>query len=297
MTQPESVRRQIEEAQRIHQAVYSPPEESDQGEQQEEVQQAPDSSGQVHDWKLRFTNYKANADREIANLRNGMGQLQAQLQAAVKQLEEVKQAKDRENSRVLPPELLSEDEREMLGEENLAIVAKVADAKAQAKVTAMEGTIKRLEEQLAFYAGREQQRDQRAAVKTLEEKMTEAYDGWKKVDNDPAFAAWMSEVDPLTGKPRDYLFKAAQRSGDVERMADFYRKYGEGKGARDPRQNLLTPAGRPGVNEPQGGRVWSQRDVAEFYAKIRRGEFRGREAERQALEADLFAAQREGRVR
>lgn len=296
MTQPESVRRQIEEAQRLHEEVYQVPGEPVQ-EPQGEQQQAPDASGQVHDWKLRFTNYKANADREISTLRQSVGGLQAQLQAAVKQLEEVQQAQTRAQAGLVPNDLLSAEEKDLLGEENLAVVAKVADAKAQAQVSALMNEIKALKDQLSFYTQREVKRDQQAQAQTLEELLTKAYQNWRQVDNDPAFAAWMSEVDQITGRPREYFFRIARQSGDVPRLAAFYREYGE-KRAADPREALITPQGRTGGNEPQNsGRVWSQAAINEFYAQVRRGDFRGKEQDRRALEADLFAAQREGRIR
>jgi hypothetical protein len=297
VTQPESVRRQIEEATRLHQEAYQQPAQPEQVPQVEpEQQQAPDSSGQVHDWKLRFTNYKASADREIATLRQGVGNLQAQLQSALTQLDEVRKVQAQAQSGVVPSDLLSAEEKDMLGEENLAIVAKVADAKAKGQVAELQGTVRKLEEQLAFYAGREQKRDQKAATQTLQQRLTAAYANWEKVDADPGFAVWMGETDPLTGQPRAYFFRAANQTGDVQRLAAFYREYGEKVGS-DPRESLLTPPGRASAQTPVTGRIWSQETIRDLYAAIRRGQFQGKDQERRDLEADLFAAQRDGRVR
>lgn len=295
MFQPESVKRQAEEAQRIHEAVYQIPGEEPAPEPQKDEQ--PDASGQVHDWKLRFTNYKASADREISTLRHGVGQLQAQVQALAGQLEEARKQTQQQQAVVVPPDLLSDSEKDMLGEENLAIVAKVADAKAKGQIAELQGTIKRLEEQLSFYAGREHKRDQMAAAATLQERLTAAYPSWQKVDQDPAFELWMREVDPLTGRPRDHFFKVAHQAGDVSRLAAFYREYGEKRGA-DPREAMVMPNSRPSAEAPPAkGKTWARSEIAEFYERVRRGEYNAKPQEKAALEADIFAAQREGRVR
>jgi hypothetical protein len=295
MTQPESVKRQIEEAQQAYQAAYMAPQADPPPEPEKPPEPIPDAAGQVHDWKLRFTNYKASADREIASLRQAVAGLQQQLSSAVESLNAAKAERERAQARVVPEELLSEQERDLLGDENLAVVAKVADAKAQAKVSALEGEIQQLKEALSFYSGREMQRDHLNAEQDLRQRMARAYPDWEKFDNDDRFKSWMHEPDPLTGRRRIELFQAARQASDVGRLAAFYREYGETVG-RDPRAEMLQPPSRPGKEAPpQGKRIWSNDLIGKFYRDKAAGVFKPEEAA--ALQQDIFDAQREGRIR
>lgn len=296
MTQPEGVRRQIEEAQQAYQAAYMQP---PQGDPAPEVEQkpdpVPDAAGQLHDWKLRFTNYKASADREIAGLRQSVAGLQQQLSSAVEALNAAKAERERAQARVVPGDLLSDEEKDLLGEENLAVVAKVADAKAQARTSELEAQVRKLQEQLSFYSGREAQREQVSEEQLLRQKLTQAYPHWEKHDNDPRFRAWMAEADPLTGRPRLDYFRAARAAWDVSRLADFYRDFGTKVGG-DPRADLVQPASRPGAaTAVDGKRIWTNSLIEQFYTDRKLGRISPEDA--RTIEQDLFAAQREGRVR
>jgi hypothetical protein len=50
----------------------------------------------------------------------------------------------------------------------------------------------------------------------------------------------------------------------------------------------------PTPNQPK---VWAQNEVIAFYEAKRKGEFRGREADMQAIEAAINLAMAEGRIR
>jgi hypothetical protein len=50
-------------------------------------------------------------------------------------------------------------------------------------------------------------------------------------------------------------------------------------------------------NAPAEKQIITTADVNAFYDAVRKGYYNGREAEKNALEQELFAAQREGRVR
>lgn len=44
-------------------------------------------------------------------------------------------------------------------------------------------------------------------------------------------------------------------------------------------------------------KVYTRVDVAKFFDDVRKGVYKGREQERDRIERDIFAAQREGRIR
>jgi NADPH-dependent glutamate synthase beta subunit-like oxidoreductase len=67
----------------------------------------------------------------------------------------------------------------------------------------------------------------------------------------------------------------------------------------DPREALVAP-GRGKAGQPQQRsqpKVWNDVDIRKFYSDLRRGVYRGREAEADAIDADIIRANAEGRVR
>jgi len=52
------------------------------------------------------------------------------------------------------------------------------------------------------------------------------------------------------------------------------------------------------ANSSQDGKpVYTHAEIKRFYNDVRRGAYAGRDADKARIEADMFAAQREGRVR
>jgi hypothetical protein len=56
-------------------------------------------------------------------------------------------------------------------------------------------------------------------------------------------------------------------------------------------------SGTAGAQDGAGKRVWTRAEIAQFYRDKSAGRFAKREAHAKKLEEDIFAAQREGRVR
>jgi hypothetical protein len=67
----------------------------------------------------------------------------------------------------------------------------------------------------------------------------------------------------------------------------------------------LTTLAAPGRPNPAAGNtqvpdskpVYTHKDVSDFYDYVRKGVYVGQEQLKQQIEADIFAAQREGRIR
>jgi hypothetical protein len=101
-------------------------------------------------------------------------------------------------------------------------------------------------------------------------------------------------------------------------VLNFFKGFVSELAAEDPDQNIPTvvppaPApARPSLetlaapgrartsaqpNAPTEKQIITTADIDAFYDAVRRGMYRGREAEQAQLEQELFLAQREGRVR
>ena len=132
---------------------------------------------------------------------------------------------------------------------------------------------------------------------------------WQDINGNKEFQAWLLEVDPLTGIPRQTYLDDAQRGLDARRVANFFTAWKGMTGTSDARtlpavqsaselERQVAPGkGRSGGAKPQGeARTYTNEDIRKFFTDVQRGKYRGKEAERDRIERDIFAAQREGRI-
>lgn len=135
---------------------------------------------------------------------------------------------------------------------------------------------------------------------------------WQQTNNTPEFKTWLLSVDDLTGHTRQSFLDQAQKALDVKRVSAFFRLFAAATGKPIPTATLtaqpngsaselekqLAPGrsrgGQPPVNPT--AKTYTQADIAKFYDDVRKGLYKGREAERNSIEADIFAANKENRV-
>ena len=160
----------------------------------------------------------------------------------------------------------------------------------------------------------------------LDQSVTDANGNsiWEQINSAPEFQSWLEQVDPYAGAKRGAMLAAAYQSRDLPRVAAFFTGFMKEHAAVAPtgQQQTSAPAGQtqpgtptvslaslaaPGTgvggpvtagapNEP-GQRVYNRSEIAAFYADVQKGGYRGRDAERQAIEKDIFLAGKTGRIR
>lgn len=130
---------------------------------------------------------------------------------------------------------------------------------------------------------------------------------WKDINADQGFLDWLMEVDPLTGVSRQTYLEDAQRSMDVYRVANFFNAWQGNVGqqvAQPPRSTVseldrqVSPGRSRNGSGPatQQAKTYSREDIQKFFDDVRKGVYRGKETERDRIERDIFAAQRESRI-
>ena len=130
---------------------------------------------------------------------------------------------------------------------------------------------------------------------------------WRDINADQGFLDWLMEVDPLTGVSRQSYLEDAQRSMDVYRVANFFNAWQGNVGqqvAQPPRSAAsdLDKQVAPGRSRNGSGpatqqaKMYSREDISKFFDDVRKGTYRGKEVERDRIERDIFAAQRENRI-
>lgn len=162
--------------------------------------------------------------------------------------------------------------------------------------------------QVQHVAQRQAETSQEAFWRNLET----AVPNWKQINNDPDFQGWLLEVDPLTGTTRQAYLEQAQHSLNHSRVAAFFDTYSSLTGKYKPNasaqpsrsaqltelEKQVAPGRSRSSSAPTGqvSKTYTPVQIKEFFDNVRTGKYKGREDERNRIERDIFAAQREGRI-
>jgi hypothetical protein len=132
---------------------------------------------------------------------------------------------------------------------------------------------------------------------------------WREINANQRFHDWLLEVDPLSGLNRQTYLDTAQNQLNAQRVAGFFRTWqssNSGPIAQSPRSvaaSQLEKQIAPGRGRSASAVVnnndtksYTRADVAKFFDDVRKGMYNGREQERDRIERDIFASQREGRI-
>lgn len=179
---------------------------------------------------------------------------------------------------------------------------------AQRRIADLEQLIRNMQTSLLPRVEQVAQRQAVTAEQSFWSDLTNVAPNWREINSDPGFHSWLLEVDPLTGMTRQTYLDDAQRNLDASRVASFFRTWQEVSGqsvAQSPRNaaasqldKQVSPGrgrsgGAPSAEQPK---TYTNVDIAKFFDDVRKGVFKGREAERDRIERDIFAAQRENRI-
>jgi len=176
------------------------------------------------------------------------------------------------------------------------------------KIADMERMLQQLQTSVVPRVEQVAHRQAASAEQAFWSDLTRAVPAWKEINDNPQFHEWLLEVDPLSGMSRQDYLASAQQNLDANRVAAFFSTWESQNGqasaqpnrtASDELQKQVAPGkGRSGGSAAQGSNVktYSPADIKKFFDDVRKGVYKGREAERDKIERDIFAAQGEGRI-
>lgn len=135
---------------------------------------------------------------------------------------------------------------------------------------------------------------------------------WQRIDQDERWHAYLEEKSREARRPRQELLAEAYQEGDLEAVAWFFEDFMSKSGytpagapaapaaptnANDAlaRQEVPAPSGRPAAGLPESKKIWTQKQVREFYADVTKGVHTRERA--MEIEREIDAAVKEGRVR
>jgi hypothetical protein len=146
-------------------------------------------------------------------------------------------------------------------------------------------------------------RQAREARRALDQRVEAAIPNYRVFDQDPRWHSWLSSIDPMSGRVRQQWLDEAIASGDTRRVVAFFKKF-EAEPASNFRNGSFNgdrvseraPSRARRRSAAPGETVYTNDSIRRLYEAHRRGAYTNREDEWSRIEADIFRAQREGRV-
>ncbi len=139
---------------------------------------------------------------------------------------------------------------------------------------------------------------------------------WREINESSEFLGWLTEPDMFSGELRQSLLRQAFDANDTARVIRFFKAYLNEDAAVAPAvpnepepatpvtpkidmKSMVAP-GKPkhgGAPSDQADtRVFTQREISEFYKSVQLGKFPGTEADKLKMERAIIKAANEGRV-
>ena len=214
------------------------------------------------------------------------------------------------------PQLIKPEEVNDYGDEFFDVVGRKAREEFSPELHELGERLKRLE------SGHQAVTEvvTKTRVRSVYDMLYDEVPQWKQINHSPEFKQWLQYPDPYSGKPLGELLQDAFSRQDGERVVNFFRGFAEAAGLpqNPPDRGSSAPpltqqgngSGKPTLEQfaapgrarsapqtlPPDKPMYTTAQVAALSEQKRRGLWRGREAELEAIERDIFAAQHEGRL-
>lgn len=264
----------------------------------QEPAQQPTETRDATYWQHRFSVLKGKYDAEVPTLQRQVNELTRQLQEA-KQAAPAASAPQRAQDAIAD---LTKEELEQFGPDLIAVIQRIASKAVAPAVTADAAELETLRQEVGQFRD-ERQQDATARFWT---DLEQAVPNYRQINSDEQFHAWLGEIDQFSGVPRQQLLISAQKELSAHRVAALFKAYTQTNpaaakpaGAQPPQippEQVQPAASRVGSEALPASqqRIWSSSDISQFYKDKAAGKYSQADAE--ALEADIFAAQAQGRI-
>ena len=263
-------------------------------------------------WEHKYNSLKGRYDQQEDTIR-GLNQRLEQMRALVASMETSKARNEQPPSETQFGKLTDKD-REDFGEDFLDAASRAAEEKLGPYISKLEGMVRQLGGSVQSVADTTAKNAQQNMYAYLDDELP----NWRNVNRDQKFIAWCNLQDPYSGAIRMDMLKDAYQKSDAVRVLRFFKGFLSDEAASDPvnRGKPETPAvnrtpgkvplsefaapGRakaPAATDVPGEKETITRaQIAAFYRDVNKGKYRGNEAEKNRLEAEIFKAEAEGRV-
>lgn len=306
MSLPKSVQAQSDAANALHAEFYSTPEKQE-GQLDDQAENDPKESAAAKEqtpapqldkdalyWEQRFNVLQGKYNTEVPALQQENRTLKTQIDTLNQQLanSSAQSGKAAELADTLDANL-SDEEMDLVGPELVSVIKKLIGNGNQSTVDPNE--LETLKTKVDSFERDKQEHTQATFWATVNSR----FPNWKELQDTKEGHAYLSGIDQQTGRIRNDLLQAAAGQFDA---ATVVRMFQEIEALTKDKRKIPANKQQPNNSRNNGqqaaeqGRIWSRGEINQFYTDLAQG---GRYSEDQAkmLEADIFAAQAEGRIR
>lgn len=301
----EAEKRADEILKQLNQAANSQPQEGEivANDQQPNAEQAPRDAAlaepatyqtqqeappaEENPWEQRYKSLRGKYDAEVPRLAATNKELTVRLQSIEREIESLRTFKETPRQSLIKPEEVQE-----FGEPLVDLIRRAAKEELSDKdqeIQSMRSKLERFEAtttknaEIDFYS-----------------RLGTSAPGWEESNKNEDFLKWLAEYDELTGLQRQDSLDDAVRNNDASRAARFFNKWTEisqkqTATASRSLESQVVPTTSTANAPPPGKKIWSRPEIQSFYQKARVGEIS--DSDMVAIEADIHAAQIEGRIR
>jgi hypothetical protein len=250
-------------------------------------------------WQAKFFTLKGKYDAEVPRLHAQVRELNTQVQQLITEAQTRAQAPAQEPAKTL----ITEHDKEAFGSDLLDLI----DRATETKIAGFRDRESQLQSEIAELKGKLGRVDETIGSSSKElfiERLAKQVPDWEAMNVDQGFLAWLAEVDPVYGLPRQAALNNAYESLDANRTAAIFKQFKAltAPAVQQNKPNLqsqvaptrsrTSPAP---ANSAGDKRIFTQGDIAQFYDQWRRGFID--EAEAVRIEQEIAVATTEGRVR
>lgn len=209
-----------------------------------------------------------------------------------------------------PRKKYTTEEDERTYGETLDMVRRAAKEEAEA---ASAEVINQLQARLSKLEGKTQvvdeikQENEAQRKSTFWAKLEEAIPDWSAINEDGKFKEWLLEVDPSTGRNKQFFLREAQLAWDYSRVINIFKEWKAktvqpaptGQERTSELEEQIAPGGGRGggtpASEPEK-KTFKRSEIRTFYSDVTAGKYRHRPDEKAKMERAIFEATRDKRV-
>ena len=259
-----------------------------------------------NDWKGRYTSLRAHHDALVFELRNEVSYLKDQVVALNKVISQQTKVDTTKAEPVDYAKVLTKEEREVLGEEAVAALSKMTAKATEAAVNPLQTQLETEKQNRMDREVKEAKDNKAQAQNIFLQRLGQLVPDYATIDKDPEFAKWCSGMDQYSGMARKDLFRRAEVTGDVARVAEFFVAYKNSKTTpakkKDVLEESITPTGEgsaEAANQQSGeDQYFTMAEVNQFYDDVAKGvKYKGKEKLVNQIEAEIEKAALGGRLR
>lgn len=249
------------------------------------------------DWEKRFKGLRASREKKLYEAQTALAENQNLLVSLQEQLDNLQ-------SQVVKPQavsvgdILSDEEKDSLGDTAISAIEKAAHAISDSKTKGLEEELATIRENSKSAAKDRAKLEADNAYGTFLTRLATAVPNYEELNTDAKFVGYLDELD-IDGTPRLENLRSAERRGDVATVARFMLDYKATQVAPSKLDELVTPkqTASPQTKPTEDKGYLTMKEINAHYDKHTRGGYKGREKEFLDMEHKIDTYAATGRIR